>query len=69
MAQLTNNLRNNMPGRPFIPRRKPDPNDPNEAQNGMARAAMFGSPEEKEQVQAKVKKKYPGQKPFGGNNG
>lgn len=62
MAKLTTKARSALPKKSFaVPGKKAYPiNDANHARNALARVSQFGSPSEKKQVRAAVKKKFPG---------
>jgi hypothetical protein len=62
MAKLTAAKRNALPKKSFaIPSKDGYPlNDPSHARNALARVSQHGSPAEKKQVRAAVKRKYPG---------
>jgi len=60
MAKLTTEARNKLPAKSFAgPDRSYPIEDEAHARNALARVSQHGSPEEKAQVRAKVKKKYP----------
>jgi hypothetical protein len=61
MAKLTAAKRNKLPKKSFaLPAKDGYPlNDPSHARNALARVSQHGSPAEKKQVRAAVKRKYP----------
>lgn len=62
MAKLTTQGRNRLRKSSFaVPSKDGYPiHDPSHARNALARVAQHGSPAEKKQVRAAVKRKYPG---------
>jgi hypothetical protein len=61
MAKLTTAKRNKLPSKSFaVPSKDGYPiNDPSHARNALARVSQHGSPVEKKQVRAAVRRKYP----------
>ncbi|MDE2098557.1 MAG: hypothetical protein KGL39_14985 [Patescibacteria group bacterium] len=58
--KLTVKKRKSLPGKDFAgPDRSYPINDANHARNALARVSEYGTPAEKAEVRAKVKKKFP----------
>lgn len=61
MAKLSSAGRNALPTKSFaVPGRKYPINDASHARNALSRVSANGSPKQKSEVKAAVKRKYPG---------